>query len=67
MQQRAPARRELLVRLNRWARAAGAAHRLLDGQHGGLMLERLYRRGVMRYRLVVGEAGAVTPAAATSA
>lgn len=67
MPQRAPARLERLVRLNRFVRATGVARGLLGGllggQHGGLMLERLYRRGVMRYRLIVGAA----PAAVTSA
>jgi SAM-dependent methyltransferase len=68
MRQRAPARLERLVRLNRWVRGAGVAGGLLDGQYGGLMLERLYRRGVMRYRLIVGRliVGAA-PAPATSA
>jgi tocopherol O-methyltransferase len=63
MKQRAPARLERLVRLNRFVRAAGVARGLLGGQHGGLMLERLYRRGVMRYRLIVGAAPAVVTSA----
>lgn len=47
---------ERLVRINRRARALLAwtgAGQLIDSLHGGLMLERLYRRGVMRYRLVL--------------
>ncbi len=48
---------ERLVRANRgmrrWA-GAGGAGLVLDALHGGLMLERLYRRGVMEYRLLVG-------------
>ncbi len=47
---------ERLVRANRgvrrWA-GAGGAGLVLDALHGGLMLERLYRRGAMQYRLVV--------------
>jgi cyclopropane fatty-acyl-phospholipid synthase-like methyltransferase len=45
-----------LVRTNRrWrgpARVIGA-RTLVDALHGGLMLERLYRRGVIRYRFVL--------------
>jgi SAM-dependent methyltransferase len=37
--------------LHRVARSAGRA--LLDSYHGGLALERLYRHGLMSYRLVV--------------
>ena len=47
---------ERLVRANRgirrWA-GAGGSGLVLDALHGGLMLERLYRRGVMQYRLLV--------------
>jgi SAM-dependent methyltransferase len=47
---------ERLVRANRgirrWA-SAGGAGLVLDALHGGLMLERLYRRGMMEYRLIV--------------
>ena len=46
---------ERLVKSNRrwrtWAGWTGAAE-LIDSLHGGLMLERLYRRGLMQYRLV---------------
>jgi SAM-dependent methyltransferase len=48
--------RERLIGVNRrWRRLLGptAAGALVDSLHGGLMLERLYRRGVMQYRLVV--------------
>jgi SAM-dependent methyltransferase len=52
---RAPDEVERLVRSNRrwraWAGWTGAAE-LIDALYGGLMLERLYRRGVMQYRLV---------------
>jgi SAM-dependent methyltransferase len=46
---------ERLVRANRGIRrwAGGGASLVLDALHGGLMLERLYRRGVMEYRLIV--------------
>ena len=47
---------ERLVRTNRrWRRVLGptGAGRLVDSLHGGLMLERLYRRGLMRYRFLV--------------
>lgn len=46
----------LLSVLNRGARAAwpsSAARMVLDSHHGGLALERLYRRGLMRYRLII--------------
>jgi cyclopropane fatty-acyl-phospholipid synthase-like methyltransferase len=56
MPQRAPARLERLVRLNRRLAALGVARGMLDGQHGGLMLERLYRRKLIRYRLIVAAA-----------
>ena len=46
---------ERLVKSNRrwrtWAGWTGAAE-LIDSLYGGLMLERLYRRGLMQYRLV---------------
>ncbi len=45
-----------LAALNRFARAvvpAAAARAMLDSYLGGLALERLYRRGAMRYRLLV--------------
>jgi SAM-dependent methyltransferase len=57
VRQREPAALERLVRINRRARALLAwsgAGQLIDSLHGGLMLERLYRRGLMRYRLVLG-------------
>lgn len=47
----------LLVAANRTARALlpfAAARMVLDSLHGGLMLERLYARGAMQYRLIVG-------------
>lgn len=47
---------ERLVRSNRrWRRFLGAtaAGSLMDSLHGGLMLERLYRRGLMRYRFLL--------------
>ena len=46
---------ERLVRSNRrWRAWAGwmSAGELIDSLYGGLMLERLYRRGLMQYRLV---------------
>ena len=45
-----------LERLNRWLRRVApttAARRLLDSYRGGLALERLYRTGLMSYRLLV--------------
>lgn len=44
-----------LERVNRLLRrlAPGSARHLLDSYHGGLALERLYRHGRMRYRLLV--------------
>jgi SAM-dependent methyltransferase len=61
--QRAPRQLARLLRLNRWLRVlpVRAMRRVLDGHHGGLMLERLYRRGLMHYRLIV--AAACAPAA----
>jgi SAM-dependent methyltransferase len=53
---RSEAELERLVRGNRrWRAMAGftGAAGLIDSLYGGLMLERLYRRGVMRYRMVV--------------
>jgi SAM-dependent methyltransferase len=50
---------ERLVRVNRrWHRWLGAtrARTLVDALHGGLMLERLYQRGVMRYRFLLARA-----------
>jgi SAM-dependent methyltransferase len=47
---------ERLVRSNRtWRRVFGAtaAGLLVDSLYGGLMLERLYRRGLMRYRFLL--------------
>ena len=55
--QRDPRRRERLVAINRRVRALlglTAAGEVVDSLDGGLMLERLYARGLMRYRLVVG-------------
>lgn len=49
-------RLERLVRVNRrWHRLLRAtrARTLVDALHGGLMLERLYRRGGMRYRFLL--------------
>jgi SAM-dependent methyltransferase len=52
---REPREIERLIAVNRrwrsWVGWLGAAE-LIDSLHGGLMLERLYRRGLMRYRLV---------------
>jgi SAM-dependent methyltransferase len=47
---------ERLVRVNRrWHRLLRAtrARTLVDALHGGLMLERLYQRGAMRYRFLL--------------
>jgi SAM-dependent methyltransferase len=43
-----------LERLNRalWRVAPGALRAVLDSYHGGLALERLYRKGLVSYRLV---------------
>jgi SAM-dependent methyltransferase len=45
-----------LERINGWLRRAAPAalHRTLDSYRGGLALERLYRNGLMTYRLLVG-------------
>ncbi len=59
MRQRDEARVHTLLRLNRLAAAVLGRTRagiLLGSLHGGLMLERLYRRELMRYRLIVGRA-----------
>jgi SAM-dependent methyltransferase len=53
--QRDPDELERLAKTNRrWRAPAGwiGAAELIDSLYGGLMLERLYRRGLMRYRLV---------------
>ncbi len=45
-----------LTRLNRWARAVvpiPAFRMVMDSHHGGLALERLYRRGAMSYRMMM--------------
>lgn len=55
--QRPAASRERLIRLNLAAQAVTRftpARTLVESFHGGLMLERLYARGLMRYRLVIG-------------
>jgi SAM-dependent methyltransferase len=52
---RDPRALDRLTRSNRrWRRWAGwtGAGELIDSLYGGLMLERLYRRGLMQYRLV---------------
>ncbi len=61
IERRPPGRIERLARLNRIARFVapiGAARRVLDAHFGGLVLERLYARGVMEYRLIVAAASA---------
>ena len=53
---RDPGALDRLVGANRrWRRVLGstAAGELVDSLYGGLMLERLYRRGLMRYRFVL--------------
>ena len=58
------ARLESLNRvLHRFAPAA-AIRELLDSYRGGLALERLYRSGLMRYRLIVAERLSPPPASA---
>jgi SAM-dependent methyltransferase len=42
-----------LNRALRWAVPIRAWRTVMDSHHGGLALERLYRRGVMQYRLIV--------------
>ena len=52
---RDPTTLERLVRINRgvrWLAGRTAAAVVLDALHGGLMLERLYRRGLVEYRLL---------------
>jgi SAM-dependent methyltransferase len=54
---RSPSARERRARISGGlGRALGwsPAGQLIDALHGGMMLERLYARGVMRYRLLVG-------------
>jgi SAM-dependent methyltransferase len=48
-----------MERINRTARrfAPSAWHVVLDSYQGGLALERLYRQGLMKYRLLVAAAG----------
>ena len=57
-----------LERLNRtaWALLKGTPARvLLASLHGGLMLERLYHRDVMQYRLLIaGRTDGLTPPSA---
>jgi SAM-dependent methyltransferase len=53
---------ERLVRANRrWHRLVGStrAGTVVDALHGGLMLERLYHRGLMRYRFLLARARAI--------
>ena len=53
---RSLARIATLERVNAWLRhvtPTAAVRRLLDSYRGGLALERLYRRGLMSYRLLV--------------
>jgi SAM-dependent methyltransferase len=53
---RAPLALSMLAGLNRalrWAIPLRAWRTVMDSHHGGLALERLYRRGVMQYRLIV--------------
>ena len=50
------ARIRRLMLVNRWLRRAAPSKRwraILDSHHGGLALERLYRRELMEYRLLV--------------
>ncbi len=61
MTRRPPAAREALAaasRLGRVLLAPTPARVLLGASYGGLMLERLYARGVVRYRLIVARADA---------
>jgi tocopherol O-methyltransferase len=56
---RTPARIAVLETLNRALRRVAPSpglRLLLDSYHGGLALERLYRNGLMRYRLILAEA-----------
>ncbi len=53
---RNPTRRERLARVNRRVRAllgTSALAEVVDSLHGGLMLERLYARRLMQYRMLV--------------
>jgi SAM-dependent methyltransferase len=53
---RDPVRLERLVRANQLGRrllGLTPARVLMDALHGGLMLERLYRRGLIQYRLLI--------------
>jgi tocopherol O-methyltransferase len=57
---RDPRTLERLVRINRgarWLAGRTAAAVVLDALHGGLMLERLYRRGLVEYRLLSARLG----------
>jgi hypothetical protein len=47
------ARLETLNRILHRVAPSAALRALLDSYHGGLALERLYRHGLMSYRLVV--------------
>jgi SAM-dependent methyltransferase len=54
------ARLERLIRINRrWRKLLGSIPpgALVESLHGGLMLERLYRRGVVQYRFLMARAG----------
>jgi cyclopropane fatty-acyl-phospholipid synthase-like methyltransferase len=58
---REPGERDRLVRVNRrWRRVLGptAVGAVVDSLYGGLMLERLYERGAVRYRLVLARPAA---------
>lgn len=61
IERRPAARTRRLARLNRVVRGAvpvAPVRRILDSHYGGLVLERLYARGVMEYRLIVAAASA---------
>lgn len=63
-------RRERLVRINRRCRrllGATAAGELVDSLYAGLMLERLYERRLMRYRLLVTRRGSVDTSLSSTA
>jgi hypothetical protein len=50
------ARLERLIRVNRrWRKLLGSTRpgALVESLHGGLMLERLYRRGLVKYRFLL--------------
>jgi SAM-dependent methyltransferase len=56
-----------LETLNRWLHRltpSAGLRELLDSYRGGLALERLYRAGLMRYRLIVAEKLSARPASA---